>query len=277
MDNAEKITTQLSTSPILDETAHETHSVFENIRRAAENAKPVNIPLEMLPSTDAQYEISNTKAHIQREYEGTKRVQVSAIEVVVESSGDRRDNSVPASEMEVLPVPLIGEARSEEPVDIGLLGSLAPVVDAIAKKTQAPFAIAMQSVLAAASVASQAFADVQTLHGSVPLSLFIITAANSGERKSSCDKIACGPIREIEEERRRRSRIRKNEFLTMDLMSLKMTMSIYLQMKNGLVNITLTFCLVMRPSKDWPVSLWKTSLQLDYFLMKGGSFSVGTR
>ncbi|NRB17610.1 MAG: DUF3987 domain-containing protein [Rhodobacteraceae bacterium] len=109
-----------------------------------------------------------------------------------------------AIEFDAQPTPLFGELSIAEPMDIELLGPLAPVIKAIAAKTQAPIPIAMHSVLAAAAVATQAFADVQTLSGSSPLSLFLITAAGSGERKSTCDKIACGPLRAVEAERRRR-------------------------------------------------------------------------
>ncbi|SLN73607.1 hypothetical protein ROA7450_04152 [Roseovarius albus] len=57
----------------------------------------------------------------------------------------------------------------------------------------------MQSVLASASLATQGFADVQTLHGFVPLSLYFLTVAESGERKSTCDGIAAKAVRDFEE------------------------------------------------------------------------------
>jgi hypothetical protein len=121
-----------------------------------------------------------------------------------------------AIEFEAQPTPLFGDLSVAEPIDIGLLGPFAPVIKAIAERTQAPVPIAMHSVLAAAAVATQPFADVQTLSGSSPLSLFLITAAGSGERKSTCDKIACGPLRTVEAERRRQFQARQRNGKTSD-------------------------------------------------------------
>jgi hypothetical protein len=80
---------------------------------------------------------------------------------------------------------------------------LAETVRAIATLTQAPDAIAMQSVLAVASTATQGLADGEALHGSVPISLFLITVAQSGERKSACDGLATAAIWEVDQERER--------------------------------------------------------------------------
>jgi hypothetical protein len=52
---------------------------------------------------------------------------------------------------------------------------------------QAPVAIPAASALAVASLAVQGFADVDTLGGPRPVSLYVLTVARSGERKSSCD------------------------------------------------------------------------------------------
>jgi putative DNA primase/helicase len=81
------------------------------------------------------------------------------------------------------------------------LGSvLGPAVQAIASAVQTPEALAAGSVLAAAAVACQPLADVRMPHGqAAPLSLFMVTVAGSGDRKSACDSAACVPI----EERRR--------------------------------------------------------------------------
>jgi hypothetical protein len=64
---------------------------------------------------------------------------------------------------------------------------------------QVPDAIAGQSVLAAASLAAQALADVRLTYGQRrPLSLFFVTVAASGDRKSTADNEALRPIRERE-------------------------------------------------------------------------------
>jgi hypothetical protein len=76
-------------------------------------------------------------------------------------------------------------------------------VEALAAKVECPIAIAAGSVLAAASLATQGHADVVLPHdgGTVaPLSLFILTIADSGSRKSTADKLAMRPINDFEAE-----------------------------------------------------------------------------
>jgi hypothetical protein len=77
---------------------------------------------------------------------------------------------------------------------------LAPAANAIVDRVQCPDALAAQSVLAAASLAAQAHADVEipaTGHAK-PCSLFIISVAASGERKSAADAEALWPVRKYE-------------------------------------------------------------------------------
>jgi hypothetical protein len=81
------------------------------------------------------------------------------------------------------------------------LGPLKAVVEAVQAATQAPVAIAAQSALSVASLAVQAHADVETVAGYAPVSLFCLTIAQSGERKSGCDKLVMAGLREIERER----------------------------------------------------------------------------
>ncbi len=59
-------------------------------------------------------------------------------------------------------------------------------------------AIPAASALAVASVAVQGFADVDTLGGQRPLSLYLLTIAQSGERKSSCDAPLMAALRDFE-------------------------------------------------------------------------------
>ncbi|TMV07773.1 DUF3987 domain-containing protein [Ruegeria sediminis] len=110
------------------------------------------------------------------------------------------------------PTPLFGELRASEPVPWDALGRLAEVVRAISTLTQAPEAIAMQSVLIVVSLATQAHADAEFLVGSVPLSCFALTVAQSGERKSACDHLASTAIERIDLERGRKYRLEKREF-----------------------------------------------------------------
>lgn len=80
------------------------------------------------------------------------------------------------------------------------LGPLMEAVRAVADKTQAPIAIAGQSALSVASLAVQGLADVETLGGGdAPASLFCLTIARSGERKSGCDKLLMAGLREFEQ------------------------------------------------------------------------------
>lgn len=75
---------------------------------------------------------------------------------------------------------------------------------AIADGVQAPDALAGGSVLAAAALAAQAHADVLMPHGQrSPLSLFIVTGALSGDRKSATDAVANAAA---EEHRRQQAR-----------------------------------------------------------------------
>lgn len=81
---------------------------------------------------------------------------------------------------------------------------LGPAAQAIAELVQAPDAMAAGSVLASASLATQHLADVVLLHGAAaPLSLFIITAAESGDRKSACDQIAGHAVDELRKQQAR--------------------------------------------------------------------------
>lgn len=102
----------------------------------------------------------------------------------------------------VAPHPLRRQPEPAEryPVEV-LPNMLCNAAKAIADKVQAPMAICAQSVLAAATLAVQGHADVLLPMGQTrPLSLFFLTLAQSGERKSSCDYEALGPVVEKEKQ-----------------------------------------------------------------------------
>jgi hypothetical protein len=80
------------------------------------------------------------------------------------------------------------------------LGLLREAVEALHDLTQAPVAIAAQSCLSVAALAVQGLGDAATLHGRAPASLFVLTIAQSGERKSACDRVAMAGVREFEAE-----------------------------------------------------------------------------
>ena len=98
------------------------------------------------------------------------------------------------------PIPLFASLPEPEPYPIEALGGvLAEAAAAICRKIQVPNAIAAQSVLAAAALTAQALADVELPYGQKrPLSLFFLSIAGSGDRKTSADNEALWPIRQRE-------------------------------------------------------------------------------
>ncbi|RYG10640.1 MAG: DUF3987 domain-containing protein [Burkholderiales bacterium] len=85
------------------------------------------------------------------------------------------------------------------------LGSiLGAAASAIARDVQAPDALAGGSVLAHASLAAQSLVDVVLPHGQqVPTSLYVVSASESGDRKSVVDAVAG---HEVGEMRRKQAR-----------------------------------------------------------------------
>lgn len=72
----------------------------------------------------------------------------------------------------------------------------------LAYHVQVPEGMAGQSVLAVASLVAQAYINVQRGDiGLGPVSLFLLSVAESGDRKSSVDRLALAPIREYEARR----------------------------------------------------------------------------
>lgn len=104
------------------------------------------------------------------------------------------------------PRPLLRDLPPAEPFPVDALGDiLSPAALAIHDLTQSPLAICAQSVLAAATLAAQAHADVMLPTGQTrPISCYFLTIGCSGERKSACDDEALGPIRHHEDNLRER-------------------------------------------------------------------------
>jgi hypothetical protein len=89
------------------------------------------------------------------------------------------------------PLPLRRAMPEAPEFPVHALGGLRAAAEAIHDLTQAPMAICAQSVLAVASLATQAHVDIVLPMGSQkPASCFFVTVAESGERKSSCDDLA---------------------------------------------------------------------------------------
>jgi hypothetical protein len=99
------------------------------------------------------------------------------------------------------PQPLLRAIPPGAAYPVAALGPLREAVLAVQGATLAPVAIPAQSALAVASLAVQGFADVETLGGQAPPSLYALTIAQSGERKSTCDAMLMAALRAFERER----------------------------------------------------------------------------
>jgi hypothetical protein len=100
------------------------------------------------------------------------------------------------------PRPLMRESTPAEPFPVDALGeTLANAARAIHDRVQAPLAIGAQSVLGAATLVTQAHADIELPIGGKrikPISSYFITIAGTGERKTECDYQANWAIRKFE-------------------------------------------------------------------------------
>ncbi|WP_210526609.1 YfjI family protein [Rubellimicrobium arenae] len=101
------------------------------------------------------------------------------------------------------PQPLVRDVPPGRPYPLEALGPLRAAVEAVQAMTGAPMAIPAQSALSVASLAVQAHADVEALGGPAPLSVYALTIAESGARKSSCDRPLMEGLREHEREANR--------------------------------------------------------------------------
>ena len=97
---------------------------------------------------------------------------------------------------DVEPTPLTPPEKELPPYPVDALGPLSSGVKAIAEEVQAPIPIVANSVLAAAALSTQHLANVILDNRKIPLNLFFLTLAVSGDRKSTVDRMAIGAIRE---------------------------------------------------------------------------------
>lgn len=101
------------------------------------------------------------------------------------------------------PEPIEEPGASEQPYPVEALGSiLGGAANAIAEHSQCPLAMAGQAVLIAAAFAvqGQIRAWSPANERGMPVSLFALTLADSGDRKSTADRRAFKPVYEIERE-----------------------------------------------------------------------------
>lgn len=100
------------------------------------------------------------------------------------------------------PQPLLAKIEPEVYPLNALPDTIRAAVEEVQGFTKAPTALVASSALAALSLTIQAHADVkraEKLHG--PSGLYMLTIADSGERKSTCDSFFTKAIREHEKER----------------------------------------------------------------------------
>jgi hypothetical protein len=103
------------------------------------------------------------------------------------------------------PRPLARDLPPAMAFPVDALGPLAASAGAIHDVTQAPLAMCAASILAAGALAAQAHADVVLPTGQAkPLSLYLLSIAASGERKTTVDGHALRPVRMREEALRER-------------------------------------------------------------------------
>ena len=77
--------------------------------------------------------------------------------------------------------------------------SISEPLKIIAKKTKAPKIMILTQMLSTSSIAIQKLVDISPKHGmKIPVSLYVMILAASGERKSSVDKILMNAVREFE-------------------------------------------------------------------------------
>ena len=94
-----------------------------------------------------------------------------------------------------------------QPYPVQALGGiLGPAVERMAEVIGVPQALAAQSVLAASALATQGHAGLQLDGRNYPLSLYLITVAASGDRKTAADRCALLPARQWEREQWQRYR-----------------------------------------------------------------------
>ncbi|MBC3375959.1 DUF3987 domain-containing protein [Pseudomonas sp. SWRI92] len=105
------------------------------------------------------------------------------------------------------PRPLIESNPVPQSYPVQALGGiLGPAVERMAEVVGVPQALAAQSVLAASALATQGHAGLQLDGRHYPLSLYLITVAASGDRKTAADRCALLPARQWEREQWQRYR-----------------------------------------------------------------------
>ncbi|HQT03349.1 MAG TPA: YfjI family protein [Thiotrichales bacterium] len=118
------------------------------------------------------------------------------------------------SDWEVEALPLTRAAETMRPYPIDALGEvLADTLEELTQTVQAPIPLVANSLLAAAGLVAQAYADVRLIHGkTAPCSLFAMTVGDSGERKSAIDYYVLSPIEAYQKKLAEQYRLDKSAY-----------------------------------------------------------------
>jgi len=109
----------------------------------------------------------------------------------------QRDAGAALDLVALQPIPLVRPLEPASEYPLAALGPiLAPAAQALIECVQVPAALAGNTLIAAAALAAQSHSNVQTLGGVArPLSIYALTIAGSGDRKSATDSWALVPVR----------------------------------------------------------------------------------
>lgn len=96
------------------------------------------------------------------------------------------------------PIPLNAEYIKPTEPPLEKLGELGDIIKQVADCIQAPPSIALQSCLASLNFLTQGIGNIESEIGSIPTSLYFVTVAQSGDRKTTVDKFFLKSIRAYE-------------------------------------------------------------------------------
>ena len=117
-------------------------------------------------------------------------------------------------------LPLRGQEPESPNYPLGALGRFSDSAKVITDQVQAPAPVVAQSILATASLITQQHVDVEIDGREFPTSLFLVTVARSGERKTASDSIILAPVKIFEKQRIEDYKEGYNDWLA-DLLVLK--------------------------------------------------------
>ena len=138
------------------------------------------------------------KAEIRRIAASACKYEPGSARASAQDNRDRQDGHEAKTQASEVPRPLRRIFPEPQRYPVQALGGLAAVTEKLHATIQAPFALCGQSVLAAAALAVQGYADLIIDGRVIPLSENFLTIGESGERKSAVDKEALRPHRAYE-------------------------------------------------------------------------------